>query len=66
MPSSKSSLYKLDWNNSEKPNQPFPGLFYNNSFSPVNPNLNPEKVGFALFNNATRQQTKDLTKNNIL
>ena len=28
----------------------------------MNPNLNPEKIGFALFNNATRQQTKDLTK----
>lgn len=62
IPSSKSDLYHVTWQNHNKPNQPFPELFKNDSFSPNNPNSNPNKIGFALFNNATRQQTKDLTK----
>jgi hypothetical protein len=62
IPSSKSNLYKVNWQNTNKIQQPFPTLFQNEQFSPYNPNPNPEKIGYALFNNATRQQTKDLTK----
>jgi hypothetical protein len=62
IPSSKSNLYQVKWQNNNKLNQPFPGLFKNEQFCPNNPNPNPETVGFALFNNATRQQVKDLTK----
>jgi hypothetical protein len=62
IPSSKSNLYQVNWNNKYKQAQPFPGLFHNEQFCPINPNPNPEKIGFSLFNNATRQQTKDLTK----
>lgn len=64
VPSSKSSLYQVQWQNKNKPEQPFPDLFNNQNFCPVNPNPNPDKIGFALFNNATRQQIKDLTKSN--
>lgn len=62
VPSSGSNLYQINWQNTNKPNQPFPGLFTNETFCPVNPNPNPDKIGYSLFNNATRQQTKDLTK----
>jgi hypothetical protein len=64
IPSSKSSLYQTNWKNANEAiqQQPFPGLFINEQFSPTNPNQHPDKVGFSLFNNATRQQTKDLTK----
>jgi hypothetical protein len=62
VPSSKSSLYQVNWQNQNKPAQPFPDLFKNENFCPANPNPHPDKVGFALFNNATRQQVKDLTK----
>ena len=62
IPSSKSNLYQVNWKNNNQPQQPFPELFQNQQFCPINPNPNPDKIGFALFNNATRQQTKDLTK----
>jgi hypothetical protein len=62
IPSSKSNLYQVNWQNTPIGIQPFPTLFKNEQFCPINPNPNPEKIGFALFNNATRQQTKDLTK----
>lgn len=62
VPSSKSNLYDVKWQNTNKPAQPFPNLFKNEQFSPYNPNPNPDKVGFGLFNNATRQQVRDLTK----
>lgn len=62
VPSSKSNLYQITWQNTNKPNQPFPELFKNEQFCPVNPNPNPDKIGYSLFNNATRQQTKNLTK----
>ena len=60
VPSSKSSLYQVKWENGLKPAQPFPDLFKKEQFSPCNPNPNEEKIGFGLFNNATRQQLKDL------
>lgn len=62
IPSSKSSLYQVKLQQKPNVQQPFSDLFQNQQFSPVNPNPNPDKIGFALFNNATRQQTKDLTK----
>ena len=62
IPSSKSSLYDVHWQNSNKQEQPFPDLFQTEPFCPINPNLNPTQVGYALFNNATRQQTRNLTK----
>jgi hypothetical protein len=61
VPSSKSDLYENKWKNSNTLVQPFPDLFKTENFSPVNPNPNPNIVGYALFNNATRQQVKDLT-----
>lgn len=61
IPSSQSNLYEVKWQNTNNIQQPFPNLFQNEQFCPTNPNPNPEKIGFALFNNATRQQTKDLT-----
>lgn len=65
IPSSKSSLYDVKWKNSNKQEQPFPNLFKNEEFCPVNPNPDPDRIGFALFNNATRQQVRDLTKTKI-
>lgn len=62
IPSSNSSLYKVNWKKDDNMYQPFPDLFKKQNFSPVNPNTHPDKVGFSLFNNATRQQIKDLTK----
>ena len=62
IPSSKSSLYNVNWQNNNKPQQPFSDLFQTEQFCPINPNLNPNQVGYALFNNATRQQTRNLTK----
>ena len=64
IPSSKSNLYEFNWKNTHAgiQQQPFPTLFQDEQFCPINPNPNPEKIGFALFNNATRQQLKDLTK----
>lgn len=62
IPSSQSTLYNVNWQNTNKQAQPFPKLFQSEQFNPVNPNPNSQKVGYALFNNATRQQTKDLTK----
>jgi hypothetical protein len=64
VPNSQSNLYNIKWQNNNKPQQPFPDLFKNEQFSPVNPNPEPNKIGYALFNNATRQQVKDLTNHN--
>jgi hypothetical protein len=62
IPSSNSSLYNVKWENNNKPIQPFPELFKNEQFCPINPNPDPDRIGYALFNNSTRQQIKDLTK----
>jgi hypothetical protein len=63
VPSSKSSLYQMKWKNANNVEQPFPDLFKKETFCPVNPNPNSNVIGFSLFNNATRQQLKDLTQN---
>ena len=62
VPNSQSNLYKYKWQNTKQINQPFPDLFKNERFNMFNPNPSPETIGFGLFNNATRQQVKDLTK----
>jgi hypothetical protein len=62
VPSSNSDLYKYGWKQNNSIVQPFPDLFKNEHFSPFNPNSHSNTIGFGLFNNATRQQTKDLTK----
>ena len=62
VPSSKSSLYKVNWNNHQQPSQSFPQLFKKEKFMPFDANPNANIIGYALFNNATRQQLKDLTK----
>jgi len=61
IPSSKSNLYDIKWKNKDNNNQPFPQLFENQEFFPFNANTNSDSIGYALFNNATRQQLKDLT-----
>lgn len=62
IPSSKSSLYNVQWKNSLEMNQPFPELFKKETFGPTNINSESNKIGYSLFNNSTRQQLKDLTK----
>ena len=62
IPSSKSSLYNVQWKNSLEINQPFPELFKKETFGPTNTNDEFNKIGYSLFNNATRQQLRDLTK----
>ena len=58
VPSSKSNLYQVHWKQTELL-QPFPDLFQPQTF-PVNSFEHSQHVGYALFNNATRQQIKDL------
>jgi hypothetical protein len=62
VPNSKSDLYKYNWQKNNSLIQPFPELFKNEQFCPFNPNPDSNTIGFGLFNNATRQQIKDLTK----
>jgi hypothetical protein len=61
VPSSNSDLYAYSFKPSNKTpaDQPFPGLFQKDYFSPFNPN--PENIGQSMFENCTRQQLKDLT-----
>ena len=63
VPSSKSTLYNVNWKNRQTNiQQPFPDLFKKQEFGLSNPNEHQNKIGYALFNNATRQQIKDLTQ----
>ena len=61
IPSSNSDLYQYKWTNTHKQTQPFTRLFTHESFYPHNPNPKPNKIGYALFNNSTRHQNKELT-----
>jgi hypothetical protein len=61
VPSSKSSLYNVQWK-SRPVSQPFPGLFKKENLGPTDLNMDPNVMGLGIFNNATRQQLKDLTK----
>ena len=58
IPKSTSDLYSLHWNEKHV-QQPFPELFRKETFNMDTNNLSSE-LGYALFNNATRQQVKDL------
>ncbi len=61
IPSSKSDLFHLNWN--EMPvTQPFPNLFKEEKFNPHTYQHNAD-VGYALFNNQTRQQNKNININ---
>ncbi len=62
VPKSNSDLYNYNWKNSYNMDMTnFKDLFAKEEFAPFNPNPDPHKIGYALFNNATRQQNKDLT-----
>jgi hypothetical protein len=61
VPSSKSLLYNVNWKNENQISQPFQELFKKEKFNSFNPNCQPNKIGYEIFNNATRQQLKDLT-----
>jgi hypothetical protein len=61
IPPSQSNLYNVKWNNKENHEQPFPQLFQTQDFLPFNANPYADIIGFSMFNNATRQQLKDLT-----
>jgi len=60
IPSSKSDLYQLHWKEKKTIQQPFNNLFSNETYDKFNPNPDSNIIGFALFNNATRQQIKEL------
>jgi hypothetical protein len=61
VPSSKSDLYEYKFKTITQPN-PHELLFTNNSFSSFNPNPDENIVGTNIFNNSTRVQVRDLTK----
>jgi hypothetical protein len=61
VPSSNSDLYNYKFQTMSKPN-PHELLFQNESFSNFNPNPDQNIVGTGLFNNNTRVQLRDLTK----
>lgn len=61
IPSSKSSLYVHKTVNSYPVEQPHKNLFKEQTFS-KKPFKHSEHVGYALFNNSTRCQLKNLTK----
>jgi hypothetical protein len=60
IPKSKSDLYEVHWQQNKMYEQPFPNLFKNETFDINNPNPNSDKIGFSMFNNATRQQNKNI------
>uniref|UniRef100_A0A6C0IT79 Uncharacterized protein n=1 Tax=viral metagenome TaxID=1070528 RepID=A0A6C0IT79_9ZZZZ len=64
VPSSTSNLYNVSWNNSiNNGQQPFPGLFTEEPVQTYRKNNeHTNDIGYALFNNTTRQQLKNLTK----
>jgi hypothetical protein len=70
IPSSQSDLYNLTWKNNNNYNKEEDKFFNSDIFIPpkqssFNPNLYSEDVGYALFNNSTRIQNKDV-KSNLL
>ena len=60
VPGSNSDLYGVHWKEQSLA-QPFPNLFEKQEFNSVNPNPNSNIIGYELFNNATRQQNKNIT-----
>jgi hypothetical protein len=63
VPSSNSDLYSYKFQTKTQPN-PHELLFENQSFNTFNPNPAPNEVGVGLFNNPTRVQVKEMTKQN--
>lgn len=61
VPSSKSDLYDYKFQTKTQPN-PHELLFKGETFSSFNPNPAPELCGSFIFNNNTRCQVKDMTK----
>jgi hypothetical protein len=59
VPTSSSNLYKSDMKH-EKYTGTHKNLFVKEKFNEFNPNVDSAKIGCTLFNNATRQQLKDL------
>jgi len=61
VPNSTSDLYNYNFRTVKQPN-PHELLFQTNNFEQFNPNPSTEFVGTELFNNNTRNQVKDITK----
>lgn len=61
VPNSTSDLYDYTFKTVKQPN-PHDLLFKSDSFSSFNPNPNADVIGVGIFNNNTRCQVKDLTK----
>ena len=63
VPKSNSDLYTYHWQNKNKTNNEnvHPYLFSKEQFGAFNPNPEPSIIGISLFNNATRQQNKDVS-----
>lgn len=61
VPSSSSDLYNYKFQ-TKKTQNPHELLFQNESFDSFNPNPSPGEVGVGLFNNPTRVQIKEMTK----
>ena len=61
VPNSTSDLYLERLPTNINLQQPFPGLFREELFSPFNPNPQSNVVGDELFNNNTRVQVRGLT-----
>jgi hypothetical protein len=57
IPSSKSDLYSIKWKQSNDIQQPFPDLFNKPIFSK---SVQENKIGYSLFNNPTRNQSKEI------
>jgi len=62
VPSSKSDLFHLHWNQAPV-EQPFPNLFKEEPLQP-NTYIHNKDVGYAIFHNQTRQQNKNINVDN--
>lgn len=61
VPNSSSDLYNLKWQQNNREVQPFPDLFQKQQFDAFDPNPNKNQIGYAMFNNSTRQQLKEVS-----
>jgi hypothetical protein len=61
VPNSASDLYSYNFKTKTQAN-PHELLFRNESFREFNPNPDVNTVGFGMFNNNTRCQVRDMTK----
>ena len=59
VPASKSDLYQVHWKEQKQVQQPFPDLFRKQTFPTDYNSTQNSNIGYALFNNATRQQNKE-------